>query len=204
MKVVPPPARLEAVTVPPWRSTMAFTIDRPRPLPVACAGAGRIHLVEPIEHVRQMLGCDARSGVADGHDDRAVLERRVQRRRCRLSACGAARSRPDSAAPARAAWDRRSRFRRRARCSSSMLDAFLFGRAAVAREHASEQILERHILRVERLAAAFEARQIQQIADDVLDALRLVANDRRDSARAFRDRATARAARAFRDSRACR
>ena len=49
----------------------------------------------------------------------------------------------------------------------------------MARHHAPEQILERNILRIERLTAAFEARQIQQVADDVLDALRLVANDRK-------------------------
>ena len=55
---------------------------------------------------------------------------------------------------------------------------FCLGGPAVARQHAPEQILERNVLRIERLAAAFEARQIQQVADDVLDAQRLVANDR--------------------------
>ena len=57
------------------------------------------------------------------------------------------------------------------------LDALVLGRPAVAGHDPAEKILERHILHVERLSAAFESRQVQQIADDVLDALRLVAND---------------------------
>src|SRR5688572_8311008 len=38
-----------------------------------------IHFVEPIEHIRQMFGCNARSGIADRDDDCAGVERRVQR-----------------------------------------------------------------------------------------------------------------------------
>ena len=181
-----------------------FHDRQPKPAAGRVPRTGRIRLIEPVEYVRQMLRRDARTGIADRHDDC---------HRPRYAAFSATR-------PPFGVW--RSAFAARfcSACSSRIgspvtisapgamlvvdLNAFLLGRAAVAREHAPEQILERHVLRIERLAAAFEARQIQQIADDVLDALRLVANDRRDSARAFRGRAIARGARAFRDSRACR
>ena len=39
--MAPPSGALAAVTVPPWRSTMARTIDRPRPLPEAAPVAVR-------------------------------------------------------------------------------------------------------------------------------------------------------------------
>ena len=68
---------------------------------------GRIHLIEPIEDVRQMLGRDARSGIADRHDDAHRPRTRHSAPPARLSACGAARSRQGSAAPVRAASDRR-------------------------------------------------------------------------------------------------
>ena len=57
------------------------------------------------------------------------------------------------------------------------LDAALFRGPAVAREHAAEDILERNVLRVEGVAAAFEPRKIEQVADNVLDALGFVADD---------------------------
>ena len=50
--MAPPSGAFDAVTVPPWRSTMALTIDRPRPLPEGHRFwfARSIHLVEAIEH----------------------------------------------------------------------------------------------------------------------------------------------------------
>ena len=56
--------------------------------------------------------------------------------------------------------------------------AFLLGRSFVAGEHAAEDVLQRDVLRLERFAAALEPREIEQIADDALDALRLVTDDR--------------------------
>ena len=58
------------------------------------------------------------------------------------------------------------------------LDSLVNGGPPMTGDHASEEILQRHVLHVERLAASLEPRQIEQVADDVLDALGLVADDR--------------------------
>jgi hypothetical protein len=41
VNIAPPPGALDAVVSPPWRATMARTIDRPRPLPDATAVPAR-------------------------------------------------------------------------------------------------------------------------------------------------------------------
>ena len=116
-KVVPLPARLEAVTTPPWRSTMALTIDSPRPLPVARpARADR-----PCRTDRRRAA-DAPARCPDPVSLTVTTtpssSYAASARCARLSAYGAARWPRGSAAPARAASDRRRRFRRPARCSS--------------------------------------------------------------------------------------
>ena len=123
-----------------------------------------------------MFGRNARAGITHTNDDGAALERGAQR--------DAPSSRGVAQGVRRKILERllephriaRHDFRP-GRDARRQLDALLFGRAAVAREHTPEQIFERHVLRVERLAPSFEPRQIEQVADDVLDALRFVADD---------------------------
>ncbi len=50
-------------------------------------------------------------------------------------------------------------------------------RALVPRGHAIEELRHRHLLEGQRAAAALEARKIQEVADDPLEARRLVADD---------------------------
>ena len=106
---------------------MAFTIDKPSPLPALCPLATD-RLCRTDRTRGQMLGRHARTGIADGHDDRPVFERRVSATR-RLSVCDAARSPQDSGAPARAASDRRRRFPRPGRCGSTSPRLFCGGPA---------------------------------------------------------------------------
>jgi hypothetical protein len=47
----------------------------------------------------------------------------------------------------------------------------------MASEHSPEHVLERHILCLEGLAATLQSGEVEQIADDVLDALSFVAKD---------------------------
>ena len=69
------PGWLVTEIVPPWRSTIAFTIDRPSPLPPELSWrARRLGLVEPIEDVRQVLGRDARALVGHGDRHAGLLE----------------------------------------------------------------------------------------------------------------------------------
>jgi hypothetical protein len=74
------------------------------------------------------------------------------------------------------------------------------GRAGRARARTR---LRADVLRIERVAAAFEPREVEQIADDVLDAAGLVADDR-EIPFARLDPARRRAVKASRDNRACR
>ena len=101
--------------MPPWRSTIAFTTDRPSPLPAAALPVPRrIDLVEAIEDERQMLRRDAETGVADRQRHVVAVQFGAQLDFRRQAACGAARWRRGSAAPVRAAADRRRESRRRA------------------------------------------------------------------------------------------
>ena len=52
------PACSSTETRPPWRSTIALTIERPRPLPREVSSTRRVGLVEAVEDVRQVRGRD--------------------------------------------------------------------------------------------------------------------------------------------------
>ena len=62
---MPPPSAGPAVTVPPCDSTTCWTMASPRPGPGRAASSRRA--VEAVEHVREVLGRDARPVVADRH-----------------------------------------------------------------------------------------------------------------------------------------
>ncbi len=172
----PAPGVLRTVTVAPCRSTIALTIDRPRPLPPACPAARRVALVEPIEDVRQVFRRDARARIADGDDDASSSTR--------ASSLTNPPARRVSQRVGREILQRLFEPHRIARHDlrsgadvRRQRHALLLGGAPVPRHHAAEQILDWHILRVERFAAAFEPRQIEQVADDVLDPLGFVFDD---------------------------
>ena len=71
-------------------------------------------------------------------------------------------------------------------------------RRAVAIDDASEEVRDRHILERQRPAASLEPGQFEQIADELLELLGFVADDRRGTCRASRHPAGGRPCRAFR------
>ena len=60
MNRAPPIGASPIATVPPWRSTIAFTIDEPEPEAAGVAGAAVVEAGEPVEHPLAVLGRDAR------------------------------------------------------------------------------------------------------------------------------------------------
>jgi hypothetical protein len=67
---VPPPSRGSQRTLPPWRSAICLTSDRPRPTPPACSawpGRRKERLEDPLAHLRRHAGAaiaDLDRGVA--------------------------------------------------------------------------------------------------------------------------------------------
>ena len=49
--------------------------------------------------------------------------------------------------------------------------------ALVPRVHALEQRMDRHLLVAHHAATAFKAREVEQVADDPLEAMRLLVDD---------------------------
>ena len=167
---------LVAETRPPCCSTTARTIDRPRPDSAAPRVARGVDAVEAVEHVRQVLGRDARPAVLDDQHDLGAGRRRPQR---------------DAAAARRVAHGvgdqvlqhllepplvAKHGFGARADVPFER-DAALVERALVPGERALEQAGERDRLALERSTAAVETGEVEEVADDGLEAQRLLGDD---------------------------
>ena len=122
----------------------------------------------------------------------------------RRLACAAARWRPGSAAPAPADRDRRHVVRRPGRRGSSGVTPRLVSSASCRAATRSNSIETGDALVPQRAAAAFETRQIEQVADDALEPVRLLARRWRCSAHGRRIEPEPPASSAFRCSRASR
>ena len=140
-------------------------------------GAGLIDLVEAVEHQRQVFGRNARAGILDAqpHAGRrardAVTATRppsgVWRTALATRFCSGLLEPPAIAAHALGARLDRRRHR----------DAALAGDDAVAFGDPLEQPRHGHLDGLDRDAAAFEPRQVEQVADDGLQAQRLFGDD---------------------------
>ena len=178
MKTAPPPGAFAARTSPPWRTTIARDDREPEPAARRHAGAGArgVGLVEPIEDVRQVLGRNARAGI--GHRDADAIAVRLGEQRDPA----AVRRVPDGVGrhvlqrllePVGVPPDvRRARRRRRVQRDPPIAE-----HRPVPVGDAAEQIVGQHFLLVERAAASFEARQIQQLPDDRFELVRLLVRD---------------------------
>ena len=178
MKTVPPPGRLEADTVPPCRSTMAFTIDSPSPLPDACPARDGSTLKKRSNTCGRCSGAIPEPVSLTVTTTSAIVDRRVQ---VNTAASGRVAQRVGGKILKRLLEPHRIAGDDLRACADAgrNLDPLLLRRAAVARDDAPEQIFEGNVLRVEGLAASLEPRQIEQVADDVLDARGFVADDRK-------------------------
>ena len=202
------PGRLATEIAPPCRSTIAFTIDNPRPLPPDLTpGPRRVRLVEAIEDVRQVLRRDARGAfVLDRQRDAAVD------RRCAASrSVAAARRVADGVGgqilqrllePIAIAGDRAPR---PARSTVASVTPRRCARALVPRGDAVEQLrrpARRSICSVPPPPSSRARSSRSPIIRS--SRARFVADDRQVARRASPRRASAPASSAFRDSRASR
>ncbi len=177
MNTVATPGSLVADTVPPCRSTMALTIERPRPLRTAgFAGARRIDLVEPVEDEREVLGRNAPAGIAHRQGDRIPGQLRANLdfsagRRVPQGVGGEILQRLLEAERVAVEDFRAGADGRRHR------DAFQFRFGFVTGGDPADEVFHRDVARDQRFAAGFETRQIEQVADELLETLGFVGDD---------------------------
>jgi len=75
VKELPWPNALATWTVPPWASTMALAMARPRPARPGRVGPGLVRSVEALENMREIIRRDALARVGDGKNGGARLGR---------------------------------------------------------------------------------------------------------------------------------
>ena len=154
----------------PWcRSTIAFAIESPRPLPGAFRCARRIGLVEPIEHERHVIGGNPLPRVDHRQHDRVALAVGAQLDvpAGRRVAQGVGEQVLDHLLDPIGIGDDLIRLVRHRHVHLDLAHPRL---VLVPQHDVLEHPLDREQPRVERADAALQPRQVQQVVDDAIEA----------------------------------